>query len=721
MLESVILMGGLGLLISGVLAFASKIFYVYVDPMVAAIEDVLPGANCGGCGYPGCSPNAEAIACGKSAPDSCVAAGPDVAIAIAGLMGVAIGEKEPEVARPGCYYGLKDADVKYLYDGIDDCRAAAMVFGGMKECNIGCLGLGTCVAACQFGALSMGEDGIPVVDEEKCTACGSCEKACPKHIIRLTSTSRRIMREYTEDKCVTPCQRACPTGIDIREYLARIREGDTAGAVQVIKERNPFPTVIGRICPAPCESECRRQLVDESVGINNLKRFVCDLEMDSGKRVLPYKAPETGQKVAVLGGGVEGLSAAFFIARLGHAPTIFEATSTLGGLLRIAISEERLPKHVLEWDIDGILEMGVKVKTGKKAGRDVTIASLLKDGYEPIFSSTGGWDSRLARGEIATVSNVFPGGYLMIDLLRKDVQKQGRIPCEGSVVIVGGGSMAPKAVKVCRELGAQSITVVVRTDPASSGFDDQSLAAMEAQGATIVYTAGVTRVLGQDEMLQAVELTDIPTGEKTCVDADSLILGSGRFPELVFSRMEEAAAEKPAAEPAEEAVAGTTDEVEVTPEEEASSQEAAPVKWEGVEIFKEPANNNELGMLSPADELSGYSAAVVAINGGRRAAATIQSVMSGIPLLKGPYNPVTKRSILQGVTKVEGVQILPRNIMPVNDAATRAVKTELAAGYTPEMAKAEAQRCLKCGLLCYERTQAEVQSDGAEKTGASAA
>ena len=272
----------------------------------------------------------------------------------------------------------------------------------------------------------------------------------------------------------------------------------------------------------------------------------------------------------------------------------------------------------------------------------------------------------------------------------------------------GGGSMATKAVQVCREQGAQSITVVVRTDAESSAFDTSDLAAMEAHGATIIYTAGVTRVLGQDEMLQAVELTDIPTGEKTLVDADSLILSAGRFPELVFSRIEQEVAE--IKEAGEEAV-----------EESTSSRDLAPVKWEGVEIFKEPANNNELGMLSPADELSGYSAAVAAINGGRRAAATIHGVMYGIPVLAGPYKPVTKRSILQGVTKVEGVQILPRHIMPVNDAATRAIKTELAAGYTPETAKAEAERCLKCGLLCYERTQAEALADGTEKAGDSAA
>ena len=688
MLESVFLMGGLGLLIGGVLAFASKIFYVYVDPLVAAIDDVLPGANCGGCGYPGCTPNAQAIAAGKSSPDSCVAAGPDVAIAIAGLMGVTIGDKEPEVAKSGCYYGTKDADIKYLYEGINDCRAAAMVFGGMKECNIGCLGLGTCVAACPFGALSMSEEGLPVVDEEKCTACGTCEKVCPKHIIRLTSASHRIMREYTEDKCVTPCQRACPTGIDIREYLARIREGDNAGAVQVIKERNPFPTVIGRICPAPCESECRRQLVDEAVGINNLKRFVCDIEMDLGERVQPYKAPATGRRVAILGGGVEGLSAAFFTARLGHSPTIFEASSTLGGLLRIAISDERLPQHVLDWDIDGILEMGVKVKTGKQVGRDVTIASLLNNGYEAVFSSTGGWDSRLSKGEISTVSSVFPGGYLMIDLLRNDVQKSQRIPCDGDVVIVGGGVMAPRAVKVCREQGAESITVVVRREEQASGFDAADLAAMEAHGATIVYASGVTRLEGTGQMLQSVEITDLGSGEKSLINANTLILSSGRFPELIFT-----AVNVPEVDPeaSEEAVTVRLDD---------------EVQWQGVEKYKEPADNQELGLLSDADELSGYSAAVVAINAGRRAAASLQSVMYGIPVLNGKYNPVTRKSLLQGITRVEGVQIMPRNIMPVNDAETRAVKTELAAGYTPEMALAEAQRCLKCGLLCYERTQA---------------
>ncbi|MCG8532758.1 MAG: RnfABCDGE type electron transport complex subunit B, partial [Desulfovibrionales bacterium] len=314
MIQSILMMGGLGVAIGTVLVIASKAFYVYEDPTVVAINDELPGANCGGCGFPGCSANAEAIAKGEQSVNSCVAAGEDVAMAIAAIMGVSVSDTEPEFAGPGCYYGTKDADQNYTYKGIKDCRAAAMLMGGMKTCRIGCLGLGTCVTACKFGALSIGESGLPEVDQTKCTGCGACEKICPKNIIRLTSVTRRIMREYTTEECITPCQRACPSGLDIKEYIRLIKEGDYAGSLQVIKERMPFPTVISRICPALCEFDCRRGLQDEAVGINDLKRFVVDWEMAQDERIQPYKAPATDKKIAVVGGGVEGLSAAYFSA-----------------------------------------------------------------------------------------------------------------------------------------------------------------------------------------------------------------------------------------------------------------------------------------------------------------------------------------------------------------------------------------------------------------------
>ena len=337
--------------------------------------------------------------------------------AVAEIMGVKIEAKEPDIARPGCYFGVQDADLKYIYNGLDDCRAVALLGGGMKVCTIGCLGLGTCVKSCPFFAISMGPDGLPIVDESKCTGCGTCERVCPKHIINLSSVTRRIMREYTTEECTTPCQRNCPAGIDIREYIRQITLGNYHRSVQVIKERNPFPATIGRICPRPCELECRRNLIDAPVAINYLKRFAADFERQSGERILPYKAPDSGRRIAVIGGGVEGLSTAFFTARLGHRVTIYDANSKLGGLLRGAIARERLPEEILDWDIQGILEMGVTAKTGQVMGKDFSVDSLLRSDAEAVFLAAGGWDSRMARSSSTGTESPVPGTCLMVDIL----------------------------------------------------------------------------------------------------------------------------------------------------------------------------------------------------------------------------------------------------------------------------------------------------------------
>jgi NADPH-dependent glutamate synthase beta subunit-like oxidoreductase len=686
MILSVILLGGLGIVMGVMLVIASKAFYVYEDPKVLAIDDALPGANCGGCGMPGCNANAEAIVNGLASVNSCVAAGEDVALAIAAIMGVSVTDQEPEFAGPGCYYGKDDADMEYTYQGISDCRAASRLFGGMKVCRIGCLGLGTCVKACLFDALSIGPDGLPKVDQKKCTGCGACERICPKHIIRLTSVTRRIMREYTVEECVTPCQRACPTGIDIKEYIRLIKQGDYEGSLQVIKERNPFPTVISRICPALCESNCRRLFQDESVAINHLKRFVCDYEMNRDKRVQPYKAPATDKKVAIIGGGVEGLSAAFFSARLGHAPTVFEATDRLGGILRQAIDRSRLSMDVLDWDIEGIKEIGVDVQTRKKMGKGITIAGLLKKGFHCVFTATGGWDSRLARKDIDSAANIFPGTYLLIDLLRLPQE----VPAGRNTVIVGDSVKLTQAVSLLKDKGVSNITVILRKPEDRISLEAAVKSELEEAGVSMIYNAGVTGMTGKEEQLTQIEYSELDTGIKHAMDVDTLIIGSGRFPEFVFTPKTD---ELDSDEPDNETMEHPQD-----PE--------GPVIWEGVELLKKPDSNRQLGLLSDQDVISEYPSVVASINGGRKAAAAIHNRMYGIEY-QASEMIISDKSNIQDVSGLTMVEAAPRNILQVS-VGNRDLKDQFSTGYSTEQAHAEADRCLRCGLVCYERSKTAV-------------
>ncbi len=681
MIEAIVLMGGLGLIVGVGLAIASKVFYVYVDPLILDVEAQLPGANCGGCGMPGCSANAEAIVAGKAAPNSCVAAGPETALAIAAIMGVSVEAKEPDIALPGCTYGVAEAETKYNYDGLNDCRAVALLNGGMKVCTIGCLGLGTCARVCPFDAITMGPNGLPVVHEGRCTGCGTCERACPKHIITLSSVTRRILKEYTLEECTTPCQRACPAGINISAYIDAVAQGEYLKAVQIIKERNPFPTVIGRICPRPCENDCRRRYVDEPVAINFLKRYAADYEKARGKHVQPYKAPSTGRKVAVIGGGVEGLSAAFFSARLGHAVTVYEAADRLGGLLRSAIARYRLGMDILDWDIAGIVDMGVQTETGKMLGRDITVEDLLAEGYQAVFLAVGGWDSRVARTGGRGDDSPIPGCHLLIDVMKAGGQGYPLVKLDGHVFLVGNPNLSTGMIQRIKELGAEKVTVLMR-----------EAAPVELSDCDIRIDQGISRLFGEGAKLTALELIDSESRKADRTHADHIIFAAGRMPELVFI---------PAAADDDESTGGESEENTVVR------------AWEALPPYKQPAYHQETGLLSKGDVLTDFSAAIKAIAAGRRAAASIHRSLYGIGL-DLPNNVVTAESPVQDVDSVYRVPASPRQIMPLAGESQVALGQEMELGFDAAKAQSEAGRCLQCGLICYRKeSSAEENRDEA--------
>ncbi len=227
-LTALLFLLGLGLAASIILGIASKIFYVWEDPRIAKVEYELAGANCGGCGYPGCNACAAAIVAGKAQLDACMVGGNECAQAVGRVMGKEVILKEPEVATPHCCGRLRATD-KYIYEGADDCRAQMLLYQGNKDCPYACLGLGTCVRACPFDALRMGPDDIPIVNPDKCRACGVCAEVCPRGAIFIVSDSSRA--PYLNDICVEDAQK-----IQTVKNIIEKQEGKLGGILAILEE-----------------------------------------------------------------------------------------------------------------------------------------------------------------------------------------------------------------------------------------------------------------------------------------------------------------------------------------------------------------------------------------------------------------------------------------------------------------------------------------------------
>ncbi|WP_027184776.1 FAD-dependent oxidoreductase [Desulfovibrio inopinatus] len=682
-LSSILVLFGLGLVAAAVLAVASRVLYVKEDPRVVAVESALPGANCGGCGYPGCAGAAQAVVSGKAGADVCVAGGAETAQAVAEIMGLEVGAMEPKSACRDCTGGER-ADELYLYEGASSCRAQAMLYGGAKACSSGCLGLGSCVEVCPFNAIHMGPHGLPIIDPEECRACGKCVAVCPRGVISIEGMSSRLLHLNQTSDCLAPCRQKCPGQINIPRYIRQVREGDYDGAVMTIKERNPLLLVCGRVCPRPCETVCRRGAVDEPVAINMLKRFVADHEMASGRHLPVPVLPDTGRKIAIVGGGPAGLSCAYFLRRLGHHPTIYDSMPALGGQLRYGIPEYRLPKKVLDWEIQGILSLGVNVVLNTKFGVDFTLESLREEGFEAFFVGIGAWQCGNLRAEGEDAEGVMGG----IEFLTAQALGE-KLDIGKKVIVVGGGNTAIDAARTSVRLGAD-VTLMYRRTRAEMPANPEEIAGAEEEGVKYMFLSTPTKVITNEQGRVAqmeylrMELGEpdasgrrrpVPIeGSESRIDVDFIIPAIGQNPDISC----------------------LYDDNNVC--------HLDTTRWQTINADPVTLQTAIPDVFTGGDVHTGPNLVISAIGEGRRAARSIHHYLT-----QGDIHvpaDVQRELIAHTLFKtVENVAPKDRADMPhlCHGKERTCTFNEVEGVLTEQEALAEATRCLDCGLVCYNR------------------
>jgi NADPH-dependent glutamate synthase beta subunit-like oxidoreductase len=319
---------------------------------------------------------------------------------------------------------------------------------------------------------------------------------------------KTVPYEIDQDKCVAgsppACQATCPMHIDIRGYIALIKEGRFDEALAVIKETLPFPSIIGRICTRPCEEKCKRGEIEEAIGINALKRAAADY----GKYEDDYSiAEEKKEKVAVIGGGPAGIMAAYDLRKAGYKVTIYEALPVPGGMMAVGIPEFRLPRNVLKKEIDVITKLGVEIKLNTRIGKDVKLADLQKE-YDAVFVAAGAHKARNLGIENENADGVIDG----TELLYK-VNTGEKVEAQTKVAILGGGNVAVDCARTCVRLGFKDVNIVYRRSREEMPAIGEEVAEAEKEGVKLHLLAGPKKVVANGGKVTRIECIRMKLGE----------------------------------------------------------------------------------------------------------------------------------------------------------------------------------------------------------------
>lgn len=488
--------------------------------------------------------------------------------------------------------------------------------------------------------------------------------------------------------CVGPCQLACPADVDIQGYIALAAIGRPEEAIALIKEHNPFPSVCGRVCTRPCEVKgCRRTLLDEAVGIDHIKRYVSDLDLHRGQARRPSVAAPNGRKVAVVGAGPAGLSAAYYLALRGYGVDIFEAEPEAGGMLRYGIPEYRLPKDVLDFEIGQILALGPRLHTGTALGRDFTVASLEREGYDAIFLAIGAWRSALMRVEGEQAAGVLSGIQFLENFgLRRPVH------LHGTVAVVGGGNTALDCARTALRLGVGEVKLLYRRTRAEMPANDSEVRDALEEGVKMEFLVAPTRVVvDADGRVRGLECQRMELGapdasgrrspkpvrgSEHVIPVDFVIAAIGQSTTVA----DLVDANEPALLPAGQALGLT--------------------RWQTVEVNADTFETTVKRVFAGGDVVTGAATAIEAIAAGRKAAYAIDTYVREGAARPEPRAFFSRKDTFARVSvdDLRSQVSQPKRAMPLRPVAERVAGfAEVELGYSPEDVAAEATRCLECG------------------------
>jgi len=539
------------------------------------------------------------------------------------------------------------------------------------------------------------------INNDNCVACGECVNICPVNAVILGTSlagdsvnqsckyrkaqetvlkKSDVHDDFINERVLSsrygtaPCKVSCPAHISVQGYVQKAAEGKYMEALEVIKKDNPLPAVCGRICPHPCETECTRNTLDQSLAIDAIKMFIADQEREKATRFIPEKIAHYDKKAAVIGSGPAGLSCAYYLAVDGFQVTIFEKDSRPGGMLMMGIPSFRLEKEVLDSEIEVLRELGVEIRCNTEVGKDVTIAGLREQGFEAFYLAIGAQKGASLGLENEDLPNVTNGvTYLALANSGKETNTKGR------VIVVGGGNVAIDVARTAIREGAESVDMYcLESAEEMPAAKDEQLEAQE-EGIRFHFSLGPQAILNENGAASGIRF-------KKCV---SVCDADGRF----APKYDENVLETAEADTVLLAIGQTIEWGNLLDGLSVELLHGGRVK-----VGTISCQTSEDDIFAGGDVVTGPKFAIDAIAAGKEGAISISRLLRGRHLTDGrnaQYRSINTDKVKVELSKIHNIE---RQTAPEVDH-TKAVHTfeDLRQGLTEEQIRKEALRCLHCG------------------------